>query len=252
MRTIVETAMKEKIRKKELYIIAAIGLIVMMLVTTGTGTITLNGVPLTAYQNIIPVLMNVTNVICGVLAIVLSLRTIPNEYERKTSHLIWMRGVSQTRYHAALAIANLWISVMAVAIMYVGVLFYTLQNSDYAGAIRTIPAFLISSLSIMIVSLLTSALSICLPSFVAGSIVTIVYLVGILYELLDVYRGMVEGAASTMLKVLLFIVPNLNGIQVQAGSIIMGDSVEWHLIAKGLLTLYVITWLFIVSKKKEA
>lgn len=228
------------------------GEVFALLGSNGSGTITVNGVPLTAYQNIIPVIMIVTNVLGGALAIALSLKTIPNEYERKTSHLIWMRGISQTKYHGSLAAANVLISITAVAMMYMGTVLYTLLQGKIEGAFRCIPAFFITAISVTIVSLLASALSIKLPSLVAGSLTAVVYVFGILHGILDTYRGMIEGFTSSVLKAVLLVIPDLNSLQNQAANLLLGKDLEWHTIIKGLWIIYLLTLLFIVFRREEA
>lgn len=245
-------AWKEKIRRKELYVVTAIGLLILLGFGTGVGSITIGGIPITDYENLAPIMVTVVNVICGALAIVLSLRTIPNEYERKTSHLIWTRGISQPRYHGELALANCMISLCAQAILYLGLFVFTLMKGKGAESWRLIPAFLIMAVSILIVSLFTSLLSTILPGPAAGAIVSACYLAGILHGILDVVRSMVSGFVSVMLKYLLRLIPDLNAIQSQAGNCLSGHPVKVQIILKGLLVIYILTVCFWIIRKKEA
>ncbi|MBD5106385.1 MAG: hypothetical protein HDT41_05345 [Lachnospiraceae bacterium] len=250
--SIAANALREKIRRKELYVVAAIGLLVILAFCSGAGVITINGEPITDYQNMIPILITVVNVISGALAIVLSLRTIPNEYERKTSHLIWIRGISQTRYHGELAVANIVSSLFAAAIMYGGIFVFTVVKQETGRILSLVPAFFVLSISITIVSMLTSLFSIRFPGMVAGLIITVFYLVGIFHNALNVYRSMVTGFISLVLRFLLMIVPDLNEIQSQAGALIQKEAVSVHGILKGLLTVWVLSLFFFLIKKKEA
>ncbi len=219
--SIAGNALREKIRRKELYILAAVGLLVILVFCSGAGTITVNGEPITDYGNMISIMISVVNFISGALAIVLSLRTIPNEYERKTSHLIWIRGISQTRYHGELALANVAASLFATAVMYGGLLVFTIVKQETGRIFALLPAFLVLSISISIVSMLTSILSIRLPGMAAGLAATICYLVGVFHNALDVYRSMVTGLISFVLKTLLIVLPDLNNIQSQAGAVLL-------------------------------
>lgn len=250
--TITANTLKEKIRRKELYIVTIIGLLILLAFGTGTGTITMNGKPITDYDNLAPILITIINVICGALAIVLSIHTIPNEYERKTSHLVWIRGVSQPRFHGELALANGISCLISEAILYLGLLAFMIIKGRGNEAWKLIPAFGIVAISILIVSLFTSMLSIVLPGMLTGAVVTICYLAGILHGLLDTFRGMVSGIGSVLLKGILFIIPDLNEIQSQAGNILKGNSVDTHAIWKGLLILYVISLLVFIFRRKEA
>ena len=249
--TIAKNALREKIRRKELYIAAAIGFLVLTAFSSGAGTITINGKSITDYESLIPILITIVNVICGLLAIVLSIRTIPNEYERKTSHLVWVRGISQAQYHGGLALANIAASLLAAGMMYMGILLFSIVKHRVEGLPRLLPAFLILSVSVTIVSLLTSVLSIRLPVMAAGMIAAICYLTGILHGALDVYRGMVGGVVSLMLRGLLFLIPDLNEIQTQAGNLIRGYGISMHEIVKGLLFIYILSIFLFIWKRKE-
>lgn len=248
---IMKTALMEKIRRKELYVIGVVGLLVVLLFSSGNSSISVGGEPITGYSNLIKVLITVVNAVCGALAIALSIGTIPKEYERSTSHLILVRGISQTRYHGELALANVIGSCMAGLIMYIGIAVFSLTRGEGAAVIRLIPAYLIVCISIAFVSLLTSALTIKLPGLISGMIAVVFFLIGICHGILEMLGGMIGGFAGKVLKGLLWITPDLNGIQKQAANILAGNVLQIHSILKGLLMIYIITVLFIVWRRKE-
>lgn len=250
--TITVNAIKEKIRRKDIYVVSIIGLLIVLLFGTGAGSISIDGKPITDYENLAPVLITVINVICGALAIALSLRTIPNEYERKTSHLIWIRGVGQVRFHGELAMANVLSSLLSEGILYLGLLAFMVMKGRGHEAWKLIPAFLVMAVSISIVSLFASVVSIVVPGIFAGVIVILCYIVGILHEVLDLCCGMMTGIGSMLLKGLLYVVPNLHAIQSQAGNILKAENVDAHVIWTGLLALYIVSMLLFICKKKEA
>lgn len=109
---IMKNALRERIRRKDIYVVIMIGILIVMMCMSGAATLSINGVSVTEFQMVMPLVMNVISVLGGGIAIALSLRTIPNEYERKTSHLVWIRGVSQWKYHGQLALANIVSSVV--------------------------------------------------------------------------------------------------------------------------------------------
>lgn len=250
--TIAINALREKIRRKELYVVSLIGLLILLIFGTGSGSISIDGKPITDYENLAPLMITMINVICGALAIVLSLRTIPNEYERKTSHLIWIRDVSQVRFHGELAVANIIGSLLAEAILYLGLLIFMISKGRSSEIWRLIPAFLIMAISIAIVSLFTSMMSIVLPGMFAGVIATICYVAGVLHGMLELFGGMISGLGSALIKGVLVIIPDLNEIQSQAGNVLKAEAVDAHVIFTGLLALYVISLFVFVCKKKEA
>lgn len=250
--TITINALKEKIRRKELYVVAILGLFLVIFFSSGGGTLTIGGEPITGYHKMAPIMVIVVNALSAALAIALSIRTIPNEYERKTSHLIWIRDVKQWQYHAALSLANIISSLMAALIMYAGLFVFAIIKHETQGIYRLIPAFFIMAIGVCIVSLFTSLLSIVLPGMAAGVIAIGCFLVGILHSVLDIVRNMVGGFTGGILSILLKIIPDLNEIQAQAGHMISGEAISAHVILKDLLILYILTLFFFVFKKKEA
>ncbi|MBQ6786503.1 MAG: hypothetical protein IJO85_02145 [Lachnospiraceae bacterium] len=246
------TAMKEKVRRKDLYIVGILGLVLVLLFCSGGGTITIDGEPISGYKNLAPIMLILINALGGALAIALSLRTIPNEYERRTSHLIWIRGVKQWRYHAELTIANVASSLIATGIMYAGLAVLALVKNQGDGILRMVPAFFVLAISIAIVSVLSSVLSIFLPSMAAGILAGGCFAVGVLHSILGMVANTIGGFSGNLIKIVLVILPDLHGIQKQAGNLITGSAVDAHVIWKGLLTIYILTIGFFIFKKKEA
>ena len=246
------TAWKEKIRRKELYIISVIGMLLLLLFGTGTGSLAIDGVPLTEYHMLAPVLLVVVNAISCMLAVVMSLSTIPNEYERKTSHLIWMRGISQARYHGELAMANVLTSLAAEGMLFIAFFIFQIINGRTGDIGRLIAAYGIVGINVMVVSLMTSALSICAPKFVTGIIATFVSFCGIFYTPLGTLKDMIGGFGGELMKYILKCIPNLHDIQSQAGNILLGKTINIHQIFVGLLAGYVCVVAICMMKKKEA
>ena len=249
---IIQNVLREKVRRKELYIVSVIGLLILLLFTSGSGSISVGGETITDYNVLAPILITIINVLSGVLAILLSYRTIPDEYERKTSHLIWVRGISQKEYHSKLAIANMISSYVSAGILYVGLLVFSLLKGHGEIAARMVPSFLVLLISISVISIFTSAISIVLPPVVTGLISGVLFFIGILHGILELLATTVSGFTASVLKVLLFIVPDLNRMQKQAGNLLNGNDVDVHIILVVLLTIYVISILFFVLRKKEA
>lgn len=249
---IVITALKEKVRKKAFIIVIVLGGLITLLFGTGNATVTMNGIPLTDYTMLLPVVMTAFHVISCAMAITLSLSTIPNEYERHTSHLVWIRGASQARYHGALAVSNVLASLISHAILFLWLIIYILAN-DHAGDLwLVLPAFLASGISVGMVSLLTSWLSVILPTMVAGIISTIVTLAGVAYPLMELLKGLAGGFAGKVLKVMLFLLPDLHSIQSAGSNILTHTAPDWHVLFKGLLYAYVFAVGILLCRRKEA
>lgn len=250
--TIAITALKEKIRKKVLYIVSIIGILILVLFSTGTGSISMNGVEITDYKLLAPVLLMVVNAISCAMAVVLSLDTIPNEYGRKTSHLVLIRNVSQSKYHSGLAAANIMASLLSELILFIAFLCFMLSEHHGNDIWRLSAAFLISSVGVILVSVMTSWFSIFLPKLIAGTLSVVIMLAGIFYSMLELLNSIVGGFAGGLLKTVLCIVPDLHGIQKQAGAFLTGGTADIHILLKGLLWIYILTVFLFLFKRKEA
>lgn len=250
--TIAMTALKEKIRRKELYIVSAVGVLILLIFGTGTGSISINGQAMTDYKMLAPILLTVINAVCCILAVIMSLSTIPNEYERRTSHLVWIRKVPQYRYHGELAIANLLSGLIAEAILFGAILIFMISKGKADELFRLVPAYLIVGINVSISAVMTSALTMILPPFAARAIAVTITLIGIFHGLLSVFKDIIGGFGGVMIKYALKIFPDLNGIQSEAANALCGNSVDIHVILSGLLAVYVFAVLIIVFRRKEA
>ncbi|MGN0695530.1 MAG: hypothetical protein ACI4J5_02055 [Oscillospiraceae bacterium] len=250
--TIALTAFKEKLRRKELYIVSAIGILILLIFGTGSGTLSIDGVAVTDHKILAPILLTVINAVVCMLSVIMSLSTIPNEYERKTSHLIWIRNVSQPRYHGELALANIFSGLASEAILFAAMLIFMLKNGRAAELWRLFPACLIIGVNVAAVCLLTSALSIVLPKFAAGAVSAAAALAGIFHSLLYTLKDIIGGFGGQLIKYALKLIPDLHGIQSQAGNIISGKEIDIHVILTGLAACYIFSVMIILFKRKEA
>lgn len=246
------TSLKEKIRRKELYIVSVIGVLILLIFGTGSGSLTINGEAVTDYKTLAPILLIIVNVISCSLAVVMSLGTIPNEYERRTSHLVWIRKIPQYRYHGELVVANILSGLASEAILFIALLIFMIRYGKIGELWSLIPAYLIIGINVTIVSVMASTLSIMLPRFASGVLSAIVILMGIFHSLLSILKDIIGGFGGEMIKYVLKIIPNLHGIQTQANNILCKKSVDIHIILTGLLAIYVFVVLILVLKRKEA
>lgn len=249
--TIAFTAFKEKIRRKDLYIVSVIGVLLLLLFGTGTGSLSIDGVAVTDYRVLGPIMLTVVNAIGCMLAAVMSLSTIPSEYERCTSHLIWIRKIPQWRYHGELALANGLAGLVSEAILFAAMFVFMLVNQKADQLWRLLPAYLLLGINTVAVSMLTSLLSVVLPKFAAGAVAFAAALAGIFHSLLSLLKDMVGGFGGELIKYALKLVPNLHEMQAQAGKVLYGGRVNVHVILVGLLAIYVYTVLLFSVKIKS-
>lgn len=250
--TILKNALREKIRRKELYIVACITLMLLFLCGSGSATLSIDGKPITDFENMLGVMHVIGNFASCMLAVMLSVSTIPNEYERKTSHLVWIRGISQLRYHLSLAGANAVSAIYAAAVLYLGIGIYIAASGRTDCLLRLFSAFPILCINVVLISLLVSVASIVLPAFAAGLLGAVYVVVGAFHGILEIYAGVIGGLSATLVKVFLWMIPDINGIQIQAKQIILGKNISLHTILSGMLACYLISGCFLVFRKKEA
>lgn len=246
--TIAITALKEKIRRRDLYIVSGIGVLILLLFGSGSGSLSIGGVPVTDYRVLGPVMLIVVNAVSCILTAVMSVGTIPNEYERGASHLIWIRHVPQWRYHGELAFANVLAGWISETILFAAMFVFMLINHRADQLWRLAPAWLILGINVAAVGLLASLLSVLLPKFAAGAIASAAALAGIFHSLLGVLKDMAGGFGGELIRYALKLVPNLHEIQAQAGKALYGGRVDVHVILTGLLAVYVYTALLFVVK----
>lgn len=249
---ILKNALRERIRRKDIYVVIALGLLIVLLCMSGTVGLEVAGVPVTSVEGMVPILLNVIAVLGGGIAVALSLRTIPNEYERRTSHLVWIRGISQWKYHMQLAAANVISSVAALLILYISVIIFAAMKGDGQIVLRSIPAFVLFAIGTAGVSLFTSALSLILPSMAAGVLGALVMLAGTMYPVLDTLHTLLTGTAEKLLEIFLFLIPNLYKITAQAKAFLFQEEMDAHPIIGGLLFCYVGYLILFVCRRKEA
>ena len=182
----------------------------------------------------------------------MSLGTIPTEYERNTSHLVWIRKIPQYRYHGELALANIFTGLISEAILFVPMFIFMISNGRADEFLQLVIAYFIIGLNVTIVCVMTSALSIVTPRFMAGAIAAAATLMGLLSCLLATLKDIIGGFGGVVVKYALKVIPNLHEIQSEAANVLCGNHIDIHVILTGLLAVYLMTVLIFVFKRKEA
>ena len=243
---------REKIRKKMLYITTILGIIVVTIFSSDMGSLTIGGKSINDYYVLIPILINVVNFLAGAIALAMSITTVPNEYERRTSHLVWSRGISQSKYHMYLAAGNVIVSWISGLILYVTLGIFAIVNG-YANilgmiALSTLFMFVYTA----IICMLTTALSIKLPAVVTGVIMIALFVGGAFRSILTLLAAAFTGVGGKVLKRVISLIPNLAGISKQAGNLIQGKPVNANVIIIGLLIIWIAGLGILFFRRKEA
>lgn len=248
--TIALTAFREKILRKELYIVSAVAAAILVIFGTGTSSITVNGEPVTGFGTLAPILVTVVNAFTCLFALITSIGTVPAEYGRGTSHLIWIRGVPQWRFHGELALANVMSGVCCETILFCTLAVFTAAGGG--DVLRLIPAFGIVAVNVVAVSAAATALSLILPKPFAGAAAAFYVGAGIFRELLLTVKDVLGGFGGELIKYALKLIPDLNSVQAQAGKLLTAKPADIHEIFGVLLAAYAFTLVILFYKKKEA
>lgn len=252
MGVIIKCSLLERVRRKELYIIFGLGVLMILLSCTGEASITIDGQELTGFQNKLMVFHILVNAFSCFLSAVLSMCTIPNEYERRNSHLVWIRGVSQQKYHGGLCIANCIVNVSVLFVFYVLLATFLIMNGQAKMLGSLVPAFFITCLNVLFVCVFTSVLSIKCPVFITGAFSILYVFVGVFYPLFSMLQNILGGIGGKLIGLILKIIPNLHAVQSQAYHLILGDGIKMHKIFAILLFIYVASIGNFIFKRKEA
>lgn len=252
MKVLVKGSLLERIRRRELYVIFAIGVLMILLTCTGNGSISVNGEELTGFRNKLMIFQIAANFFSCILAVVLSMNTIPNEYERRNSHLVWIRGISQRKYHGSLTVANGIVCMLVLLVFYVMLAIFLVMNNEAALLVRIVPAYLLTCLNALAACALTSALSIVVPTFITGSIGVLFVVLGVFYPVVDMARDMLGGLGGHILDGALKVIPNLHGVQNMAYRFLLEGTTGPNKLTGVLIAIGVAGLGILFLRKKEA
>ncbi|SDB11315.1 hypothetical protein [Butyrivibrio sp. INlla16] len=249
---IVVNVIREKIRKKMLYVTMALGIIVVAVFSTDMGSLTIGGKSIKDYHVLLPILINVLNFLNGAIALAISCSTIPQEYERRTSHLIWSRGISQSRYHMCLAAGNIVVSWISGIILYATLGVFAVVNgySNILGRIAMATVFMM--IYSACICMLTSALSIRIPTLFTGTIMVIILVFGALRDALKLLTATLTGVGGAVIKRAVMLIPDLAGISNQAGNLVQEKPLNIHVIIMAFLVIWVAGLLVMILRREEA
>jgi len=244
--------LKEKLHRRDFYIIGGIGAAVIALFSSAKASLSISGKYLTDLSMLLPIMLAILTLFGGALAITLSLSTIPNEYKSSTSHLVWVRGMKQMAYHTQLSVGSVLASLAALLMLFVGYALMLIGKGAASSLLRLPVLAMLASIPVVIVSLLTSALSISLSPMISGAISGVFLFLGLTHQVFDAIVNMLSGFAHTALAAVMKLIPNLYAMQKQGANYLRGDAVDAHIVLNGLLLVYIILQFILFQKKKEA
>ena len=251
MLALIRNTFNERIRSRTFYVVGIIGMVIMLLITTGNGNLTINGKKVTGFEPMVPVALSIIGFVSSLLAVMVSLQTIPNEFERKTTHLVLIRGIKPWQYMFSLTAGNMLASVFCMLSLYVSLLIFTAAHGKIGLFLPTFLCIGIMSINTMLLSAAVSVLSIKLPVYITGIFGLIIYVMGILHGVIDTLAGTTEGFGAVLIKVVMLIVPDFSAVQQQASNALTWIPLDPKPLLLSLLQLYFILALTFVVFRKE-
>jgi ABC-type transport system involved in multi-copper enzyme maturation permease subunit len=251
MTALIMNTFSEKIRSKTFYIVAFIGMIIMLFVTTNNSSLSINGRKVIGFEQMVPVSLSIISFISCLLAIMVSIQTIPNEFERKTSHLILIRGIKPWQYMFSMTAGNILTNIFCMFLLSISLFLFCIYHGKAELLLYILLSMLLLCVNSIFLSAAVSLLSIKLPAFAAGIAGILIYVLGILHGILYTFVGTAEGITALAAKTLLFITPDFSAVQEQASAILVGNPVDLQPVVGILLLTYMVISLVLVTFRKE-
>lgn len=241
---------REKLRSKAIYVVASLGVVLMLLISTGDG-LSINGIKVITFEQRIPVAIALNTFIGSLVAIITSLQTIPNEIERKTTHLILSRGVSAGQYMFSLTLGNMLTAFIGMFSINLSLLAVIIILGRPDLFFITFASILMVTVNTIALSAIVSLLSIYVPFLVNALIGISIYLMGVLHNLISTFANALEGPAGKIISSIMRIMPNFASVQNQASNMLTGNAIDFQGIIWILCFTYIALTLTFFGIHKE-
>ena len=243
MLEITKAALKDKLRNKILYYVCLMGIIIALFVVLNA-KIKWDGKIVNNFKTQAAIITSIISFFACVLSILLSSNTIPNEYERKTSHLLFIRGVRRWQYTFSLTASNVIISIISLFLLSLSLIILSVIKNEI-GHLRYIAGTIaILSINVVVLSVITSFLSKNISAIAAGFFGLMFYFVGILHDTIEILTKTI--GSSKIIHYILLVVPNLSDVQKQAGHFMDGNRIDIYPLVVQVLYMYIILSLVLV------
>lgn len=237
MKTIIFNSMKEKIRNKSIFITAVLGIVIVTFLIMNAD-IKFDGVQVKEFNKLLPIAIIMCSFFSGLISVMISVNTIPKEFERKFSDLVMVRGISEKSYVRALAISNIIVSVLCSFGMFTSIFIMAgLFGKAYLFH-RLFLAMIILSINYAVLSGVISLLSIKVHQFLVSVLGIMLFFLGAFHGILKTGVNLMSGTAATIYKALLWFIPDLAGIHKISGAVVTKGNVDIMPILTQIVILY--------------
>lgn len=256
---------RENLRNKVLYLLAFLGILTVAALLLG-GTVQVQdegggpAVNLTdSLLGTVQIGFTIIGLFSAVVAVVVSMNTVPREFERKTIHLLLVRPVERWQVALELLLGNVLTAWVLYALLSLGlVLVLAARGANAHYLLSLVLGLLTLSLNVAFTACLTTLLSARLPGAVAGFLGLGVYAAGASRGVLDLGLQMkimsaLERGASTafwdaLRSIVLWCLPPVNEIAAEAAKFLTpGALLDAKVYVSALIWLYFAVLLTAVS-----
>lgn len=250
MNSLILNSLRENVRNKTFYVVILVSTILFSIILLGGG-LYVNGRKLTTYKELIPVSLQLINFMGCIIAIFMSMNTIPKEYERKTTHLILIRGIKREKLNLSLALSNMASAMFGTLILSIATYVLVFMSKNYSDVLKVTGAVMLIMINVLIIAAFTSVLSMFVPSILTGFLGICIYGLGIFHNQLELFAELSKGAVKVIINLCLYFIPDFYSITSEASKLINYGTVNLHVILKGILYLYIILCLFLIPSRRE-
>lgn len=251
MMTIALQVVKEKLRGKASLWVMGVGMILMVIVSSGD-SLSINGIKITTFEQRIPVAMAINTFLGSLVALMTSIQTIPLVIERKTSHLILSRGFNRRLYTFSLALGNVIASFIMMLLINTTLLILVLMFEEWTNLFSILLSIAIVSINVACLSAIMSVLSLFVPTFLSSIVGVILYFIGVFHGPLLAFVQAIQGFGSIVLSSIMNLIPNLSSVQKQASHALLELPLDPYPIFVMLLYLYLALAATLIGMRKDA
>lgn len=242
---------RENLRNRVLYLLAAAGVLFMLALLAGQGgkvTTTDGRDLLSDPEGVMRVGFGMINVFGSLVTVMLAMSTIPREYERQTIHLLLVRPVARWELATSFLAGNILTAWLFLVLMWLP-LFAGLAAR---GGGEKMPLLLLAlpALALNTANLagLTTLLSSRLPGPAAAFFGLVLYGLGAFGTTLSALAGVLHGLRGALLRALLVVLPPVDAVATETAKLFgAGAAIDWRVYAGALLYLWAVGALAAVS-----
>jgi len=238
----IANVLRENLRNKALYVITGIGFLLMMAMLAGQGGTVKDAAGNDLLKDALGA-MRVGFALIGVLGslvtIVLSMSTMPREFERKTIHLLLVRPVSRWQVAGSFLVGNILTAWVLLLVLCVPLFFALTAKGAPDLAPRIFAAIPALALNLALITAVTTLASVWMPAPAAAFVGLLVYGFAAFSGTLGAIASISRESWAPLLKLFLFLLPPTDGVARETLKLFgPGAGIDLRVYAGGLFYLW--------------